>query len=374
MAPFLVLSDSTVHEILIHLSKDEIISFQKTLEACLMEFSTGDERQYQLPPGIVTRPNGQKTLFRPFTSPTSVGTKIAVEPAPDLQLPLHGMLALCDEKGLPTGVINAEEVTGYRTSLTAMIPYLRRRSTQNIVVFGAGKQALWHIRLALALRGPEIHTITIVNRSEGRAQSLLTKVEEENKQYWKSEAEFTVLSSLQPGYNGHLAEILREADIIFCTVGSSKFLFPLAHLLQGRERKSLPFVSAIGSWQADMIELDPDMLKYAANLGKTNDINAIAGSGGMVIVDDLAEALVKSGEIIQSGLGPEELIEVGQVLEWNRDPSQIVHTSRERFDLCLEEGFLIFKVVGVSATDLAAGNAILSLARDRSLGVVIQDF
>ena len=33
-----------------------------------------------------------------------------------------------------------------------------------IVVFGAGKQALWHVRLALALRGDEIKHSAIVNQ------------------------------------------------------------------------------------------------------------------------------------------------------------------------------------------------------------------
>lgn len=371
MPPFVVLGDSAVYNILIHLPKNDIVSFQKALEACLKKFSVGDERQYQLPPGIVTRPNGQKTLFRPFTSPESIGSKIVVVPAPDRKLPLQGLVALCDDNGLPTGVINAEELTGYRTSLTAMIPYLRRRRTQNVVVFGAGKQALWHIRLALALRGAEIDTITIVNRTRPRAEALVEIVKEENQRHWKSGARFTVLDSGQPGYDGYLTDALCDSDVIFCTVGSSNPLFPLDSILKGRSRESMPFISAVGSWQADMMELDPEMLRYVAGLRKGDDVSV---GPGMVMTDDINQALIKSGEIIQSGLGADQIFEVGQVLEWGEDASQIPHTSPERLNLCLKEGFLIFKVVGVSVTDLVSGNEILSLARGRGVGVIIQDF
>ncbi|CAM1507757.1 Fc.00g046050.m01.CDS01 [Cosmosporella sp. VM-42] len=301
MSKFLVLGDSSVHELLVNLSKDEIISFQKELGKSLQEFSVDEERLYQLSSSFINRPNGQRTLFRPFTSQSSVGTKIIVEPAPipsqtadgsrNLHRPqIHGIPALCDENGLPTGVINAEEVTGYRTSLCALIPYLWRRNTEHIVVFGAGKQALWHLRLALALRGSEIRLITVVNRSEIRAKSLIDKLEEENELRWKSPCAMESLDSTRDDYEKRIETLLSASDVVFCTVPSQQPLFPLRYVTRiGRDRKQ-PYISAIGSWQPDTLELDPEILRHAVEIP-----GGYSPESGAVIVDDCAPGIVKRG-------------------------------------------------------------------------------
>ena len=81
MSRLVVLADSAVHEILISLSKDEIVNFQTSIANYLQRFSVGSERQFQPDAGVINRPSGQRTLFRNFTSPTAVGTKIIVDPA-----------------------------------------------------------------------------------------------------------------------------------------------------------------------------------------------------------------------------------------------------------------------------------------------------
>lgn len=121
MPRFLILSNSSVHDILINLGKDQILRIRDALVQCLTEFSIGSERQYQPPVGIVNRPEGNKTLFRPFTSAGSVGVKVITDPPPSSPAAgaLHGILAICDLNGIPTGILNAEEITGYRTALSA---------------------------------------------------------------------------------------------------------------------------------------------------------------------------------------------------------------------------------------------------------------
>ena len=54
----------------------------------------------------------------------SLEIKIIVDPAPQkdgAKSPLHGILTICDDQGLPTGIINAEEVTAFRTSMSALL-------------------------------------------------------------------------------------------------------------------------------------------------------------------------------------------------------------------------------------------------------------
>ena len=384
---FTVLGDKIVQDLLTSLSRDEIIWFQNEFSKALMQFSVHGERQYQPAPGVVVRPNGQKTLFRTFTSPLAVGTKIIVDrnnvrntqkdaskSAGGKTTPmLRGILAVCDNTGVPTAIINAEEVTAYRTSLCALIPFMWRRHVENVLVFGAGKQASWHIRLALALRGSEIKKITIVNRDSDNAQALKTAMEEQNCSQWQSDVEIACLSPSSEQYDDRLKTLLQDANVVLCTVPSVGPLFPASYLAGRSGEKQGVYVSAIGSWQPEMIELDPALLKYAVRSGEADHTSD--EPRGLIVADDTDHAL-QTGELIQSGLSKEQMVELGYLLASKRqarpqEPSQNVDGQQ---DNRLEEGLLIYKSVGVGLMDLAAGQAILSLAQKREIGTVIQDF
>lgn len=369
----IILSDVAVHHILINLSKDDITAFLNNIAESLRDFSAAGQRSYQPEPAVVNHSDGRKILFRAFTSSTGVGTKIIVHPSPmsmGEQIPspvekktlmsLHGVLTLCDCNGLPSGFVNAEEITGYRTSLSAMVLYVRRQATSNVVIFGAGKQALWHARLALGLRGNEIERITFVNRSVDRALSLIKKLAQENEAIWKAKVDFDgIKSSNEAVLDKVLDKVLGQADVIFCTTASTQVLFPARSLITSG--KSC-YVSAIGSWQPDMIELDPELLRHAARRDH---------SSGIVVVDDRKECLTSAGEVIRSGLREDNIAELGELL---------ASTSKRQveppYDLtrCLETGLVLYKSVGVSITDLAAGQAVLALAKQQKKGSWVEEF
>ncbi|TRX89898.1 hypothetical protein FHL15_009170 [Xylaria flabelliformis] len=359
-----VLGDSDIHGILINLSRTEILLFRDIVSQCLSDHSVSDERKYQPLPGVVNRPEGQRCLFRPFTSPDAVGAKIIVQPAPNSTASsgLHGMIAVCDSDGLPSGILNAEEVTGYRTSLSALIPYLWRRHTERIVVFGAGKQALWHLRLALALRGDEIGSIVIVNRSATRAETLLAKLKEENELRWRSAATMQHLDPSRSDFQEFLKGHLLTADAIFCTTGATEPLFPASYVMTaGRERQ--PYISAVGSWQPDMIELDPELLQKAV------EVISPGSKAGSLLVDDRDGVLHHSGEAARSNLRAERLIELGEIESLRHG-----EVGEELFEHWLKDGLLLYKSVGVGLIDLVASNAILAIAGDRNLGTTISHF
>jgi len=366
MSNFLVLTDKTVHKILMALTKPEIMTFLTKIGTSLQNFSVGDERSHQPEPAVIQRADGRKSLFRSFTSDTGVGVKIIVDPAAALGREseaeqkrlrgLHGVLALCDQNGFPDGFVNAEEVTGYRTSMSAMLLYVRRARTRNVVVFGAGKQALWHLRLALALRGGEIGQVTVVNRSEERTKELLEVIERENREGWKAEVRFEGLKAADEEAVGRA---LGEADVVFCTTPSKQVLFP-ARYLTGKKEGC--YVSAIGSWTKDMIELDGELLSEVAGRG---------ASKGLVVADNREDCMVSAGEVIQSGLGVDKIAEVGEILHLLEGESS---ERQDKTKECLETGFVVYKSIGVSMTDLAAGQAVLEMARKQGEGVSIPDF
>lgn len=201
---------------------------------------------------------------------------------------------------------------------------------------------------------------------------MVKLVTEENEKYWKSSAVLDVLDPAQSDYDQALASLLASADAVFCTVGSTSPLFQLKTILGEGTRSRLPFVGAIGSWQPDMIELDPEMLRHAA---EREDSYSPRGAKGSILVDDLEEALIKSGEVVQSGLKEDRLLQVGEILDWLDESSERKPEGGiEKLKAWISEGFVVYKGIGVSVTDLAAGNAILELARNRGSGTTIPNF
>ncbi|KAL5362024.1 hypothetical protein BJX96DRAFT_185752 [Aspergillus floccosus] len=358
------LDSTTIRHLLLNLTKAETISFRDAIEQTLADFSAAGERRYQPDPSAVTRPNGQRTLFRPFTSDLSVGVKIIVEapPRPDGKKdPLHGVLILTDGQGNPTGVLSAEEVTGYRTSMNAMVPFSWRTYVDNIVIFGSGMQALWHTRLILALRGSEVKTITFVNSSKERIDNLIETVCRENEVRWKSECSFHAINTTTSDYQEQVKNRLRDADCIFCTTPSRKPLFPVSYLTEQNSLGRQPFVSAVGSWQPDMVELDPALLHYAiASDGGYNPSSSEAK--GVVLVDDQHYALENAGEIVQSQVTARDLVELGQIIALRSGKIEPLHQQLvQQTNRFISQGFVVYKSIGVSLTDLTAGNTVLAL-------------
>ncbi|KAK4508543.1 hypothetical protein PRZ48_002282 [Zasmidium cellare] len=358
MSGLRILSDEAVHELLITLPRSEILVLQAIIEEALSGFSTGKERECQPEASVIRRPEGQSVLFRPFTSPSAVGTKIIVDPVSDPKTGkrpgLHGVLVVCDNSGIAKGLINAEDVTGFRTSLSAIIPWTWRKRVDHILVFGAGKQALWHIRLALALRGDEIKSVTVVNRSMERADELVKRVKEENDKYWRSKAE---ISSHDPADKSGVDARLAEADAVFCTVPSIEVLFAV-NALNLDSRQHMPYIAAIGSWQPQMIELDPALLERAVT----------ASANARVLVDDSNAFQNHTGEGIQSGLKAEQLLELGKVVDLHKQGTGSHEAISGDW---LGEGLVVYKSVGVSLTDLAIGEAILKRADQTDIGTLV---
>lgn len=384
MSNLLILGDAVIYDILINLTKNEILSLQRQLLESLRDFSVGDERKYQVSTSVSARPNGDRTLFRPFTSPTSVGVKIIVSPNVGVQSKLdstqstrkrilQGIVALCDNEGNPTGIINGKEITGYRTSLNALIGYVRRRKTSKIVVFGAGKCVVWHIRIALALRGSEIRQITVINRTKQTACSMIDRIQGENQKHWQSAATITYFEPDEGNYNQALEHLLQAADVVFCTVQSMKPLFPAEYVTQEVEVYQGPYISAVGSWQPDLIEHDPALWQYIANWSE--GYNPRSGRGGAVIVDDREKVIEESGEAIRSKVKAANIVEWGEILDLEtRLQAEGSISEHEKLKHWLEEGFVVYKSIGVSITDLVAGNFLLSIAKRRNLGVSVPDF
>ena len=163
-----------------------------------------------------------------------------------------GAITLLDSVGNPKALINAEELTAFRTALAATLMMQKRHNVHTLTVFGAGKQAYWHIRLALLLRPTEIHHVNIINRNYERAKDLFMKFYNEEHIEVRQQAKFTILSSDFKEYGRVLKDHVRKADVIFCCTPSLEPLFPAEFLTSHEGRRKGRYVSAIGSYKPHM--------------------------------------------------------------------------------------------------------------------------
>ncbi|MCJ1315548.1 hypothetical protein MMC15_000868 [Xylographa vitiligo] len=417
--PLTILTDGDVRSLLHLLNREDILALQHNLAEALHDYSTGTQetsgccsanqpQRISIPSG-----KGQTTLFMPARTGTTTGVKIVTlasgpapkpskasdtnsvnsltpsSPAPSVKPSVtssqsttpRGSLTVLDSAGFPLGFINAEELTAFRTALASTLIFSKRKRVHSITVFGAGKQAYWHIRLALILRGAEIHHINIINRSFTTTEPLMKEIY--TSKDWTSlrnandKLRFSVMSEEYRDYARLLKEHVRSADVIFMCTPAMSPLFPAEHLTSSEGRKKGRYVSLIGSYKPHMIECHPDILKQAVEPDHRHHHHKHAEKGGVVVVDSLEACLKEAGEIIQAGIGAEQLVEVGELVMVRKAAMKEIEMGGEGeqgLKRWLEGGNVIYKSVGLGIMDLCVGEDLISLAQDRGMGTTIDDF
>ncbi|GFF59355.1 hypothetical protein CNMCM6936_003989 [Aspergillus lentulus] len=290
----------------------------------------------------------------------------------------QGTLTLLDADSMPFGLINAHELTPFRTALATMMIFNKRKRVRTVVVFGAGKQAYWHIRLALTLRAADIKRVVIVNRSFERAARLLKDIYSQENSSWRGEVKFSAVSTDFGEYDRIIHDAIHKSDAIFCCTPSIEPLFP-AGLLTSREgRRKGRFISAIGSYKPHMTELHPDILRDEVNAHHSGrHFHKHIKRSGVVVVDSLEAALKEAGELIQAGIKPNHVVELGELLmvrdasrKDNNQDGEDTKSLRE----WVERGNVIYKSVGMGLMDLVTGGDLVEMARTRNLGTIVEDF
>ncbi|EOA82925.1 hypothetical protein ACJQWK_04681 [Exserohilum turcicum] len=367
---FTVLTDHDVKQLLGDLTSNDTRELITGLQEILAAYSCQNEKQFQPERAVVSRKNGKRSLFMPATTPQSVGVKIvgiadssnpivaSSEPSPP-QPGIRSVLTLCNAGGEAVGILNAAELTAFRTALGSMLLYQFRKETGNIVVFGSGKQAQWHIRLAVSLRAQDIRRIVIVNRSRERTQGLITSLVEDSHSPWPSNIELYQFDEC----NRTLEDVVAAADVMFCTTPATEPLFPAKFLTSEMSRNKTRYISAIGSYRLDMAEIDPELLKVIVD---PSGIFSQQVWEGHIVVDTREGCLLEAGELVSAGIDQSKMLEVGQIIGSNGVAS--VHTE------WLESGFVVYKSVGVGVMDIAVGQKLLQLAKAKRIGLTLAAF
>lgn len=317
-------------------------------------------------------------------------------------------LTLMSPTGAPTALLNATDLTAFRTALASTLLFTRRSHVGTITVFGAGRQAYWHIRLAILLRGPDIKHVNIINRSFERAQSLLQEFYHPSNAAWRGHVKFAIVTPGHVEFDRLLKEHVRKADVVFTCTPAHAPLFPAEYLTSSEARRKGRYIAAIGSFKPHMTELHPDVFRSAVNANRHHDDghhhihwHKHAPSAGVVVVDSLDTCLRDAGELIQAEISPDQLVEVGELIIVKKAYLREKEDAMARAAAAagaegqgkkgveqemekgwgsngmvewLEKGNVLYKSVGFGMLDVVVGAGVVELARQRGIGTIVQEF
>ena len=259
----------------------------------------------------------------------------------------RGAICIFHPEGELQGVLNAELITAFRTALAAMLPFVWHgcREGSEVLVFGAGKQAEWHVRLVLLLKGESVRRVTVVNRGRKGVDKLRGELESVVAAYPRVEIEYH--SREDAGFTEDtLREVVGRADAMFCCTPSTEPLFSGEYLV-GEKRR---FISCIGSYKPHMQEIDSAAL--------------LSGGKNGIMVDSKEACLMEAGELIMAGVKADQLVEVGEL-----DVPRALEGGGEQ-----GKGNTVFKCVGMGVMDLVVGRELLNIAAEKGVGVTVDEF
>ncbi|KAI5287833.1 hypothetical protein KEM52_001407, partial [Ascosphaera acerosa] len=329
-------------------------------------------RQITPPRQEIRTRDGTVSLFMPASdTETSTGVKVVTLPGPSAAGAdagagagaVAGVINVFSPAGELRGLLNAAQITAFRTALASMVPFravYECPARARVVIFGAGKQAEWHARLVLLFAAERVERITVVHRTRRSLEQrgMAAVLRELGARYAGSGGgtAFATLCGEDADYDARLRAALADCDAIFGCTPATQPLFPSSYLLDpssggSRSGTRRRFISLIGSYRPHMREIDTATLR----------------SANPILVDSREACLAESGELIAAQARPDELVEIGALLD---------EEERERVRGRLDEGTgnVIFKCVGIGIMDLVMGRELLALAARRGLGVDIEGF
>ncbi|GAA5948125.1 hypothetical protein JCM3765_007120 [Sporobolomyces pararoseus] len=311
----------------------------------------------QNPQRIGTESKSHKTLYMPsrLTTPdqgSATSIKIVAAPRPDCTVP--GLpattLLMNEETGRTEAIVNASELTGIRTAAASALAttFLANPDSKTLVVFGSGTQAYYHARLIFELF-PSIKTAYfVVRKSSSRSRDLLERTGSEFP---------NVEISLVSSEKRDVSTVVKSADVICTCVPSTEPLFSAADLKEGVH------INAIGSYTPSMFEFPPPLISSQPSSSSSEP------KIPTILVDSRQACLHEAGELIQAGIRPEDLIEIGELCDSKGKLKGDEETRLQLTKLRKTPGEMsLFKCVGVAAMDVAITKLVVEEARRLGLG------
>lgn len=236
---------------------------------------------------------------------------------------ITGVVLLMDRvTGELLSIMDGEYLTALRTGAASGLAtrLLSREESRTLALFGCGSQGRTQLEAVCAVR--DIRKIWVFDTSEERAESFV------------NEMRGKVSGGLEIGRD---LSVLKKADVICTATPSRKPLFNRVDLVAGVH------INAIGSFQPQMQELDPDLFPVARTYADDRE--------GCMKSGDLAEAVRKNGGKTEWLAGTIGELVLGKVPGRN-SPNEIT----------------VFKSVGTAIQDLVVADRIYRKSRTIGFG------
>ncbi|KAK5175012.1 Basic amino-acid permease [Saxophila tyrrhenica] len=346
-----LLTGDEISSILRELSEQDARQLLNALSTAMAAYTaqqnsqSNDKSIHQPLRTVIQTAKGDTTLVMPVSDSSTTTVKVVTQPAKGS---IQGAITVYSAVGELLGVLNAAEITAFRTALATMTMLTRWAATvesagrREMVVFGAGKQAEWHVRLVLLLV-EGVKKVTVVNRTKDRLELLKEKTLDQLEKAYPN-VEFASLVMDAEDYVSELEACLSAADIVSCCTPSREPLFSSKQL--GADGSKPKFLSLIGSYKPEMQEVDTDTIRLA----------------GKVWVDSREACLDEAGELIRAKMGKDNLIEAGELFA-------------ERATVALDPNarLTVFKCVGFALMDLTIAQNLLDVASSKGYGSTINN-
>ncbi|PYH83136.1 NAD(P)-binding protein [Aspergillus uvarum CBS 121591] len=348
-----VLSEPDVAQIFRSLTQSQCLEFVGALSDALVAISAESKPDFPTSMKLIHQPlrtvfttkADSSCIFMPVSDTVTTGVKVVTVAKHGVQ----GVINIFSPDGRLQGLLAAAEVTAFRTALASMALFVRSSAIrkENILVFGSGRQAEWHVRLALLLYPDLVKRVTFVNRGRQRLEEMEQSVFKDLHQRYPSLSVNTLAKDSTPGYEQQLLAELQLCDAIFSCTPSFTPNFSYSALQSAPKKR---FISLIGSYKPPMHEIDTETL--------------LSGRG-KIYVDSKSACLEESGELITAKVTESQLTEMGDLLRELGSSGAIE----------IPEGAnVVYKCVGMGLMDLVIGKKVLEVASAGGLGTHVDGF
>lgn len=231
-----------------------------------------------------------------------------------------------------TGYVNAlldgTTVTQLRTGAASGVAFdvLGRKDAKKGALIGTGGQAATQLEAMLCVRNLDV--VYVFDQNSERTQAFVEEMKRTLKKY---------PTEILPATSSD--EAIHDADLIITVTPATSPVF------DGNKVKRGATVSCVGSYQPQMQEMDPVILKRASKIYFDSEEAVLSEAGDILI--PLAEGLITKEDFTG---------DIGEVLL-----EKVV--GRES-----EDEIIVFKTVGIGAQDLVTAKKIYECALEKEIG------
>jgi ornithine cyclodeaminase/alanine dehydrogenase len=265
--------------------------------------------------------------------------------------PLIGTVMVFDlETGIPLGLLSAGHLTGMRTGAAGAIgaKYLAKKSSENLLVVGAGHQAAYQVAASL-IALDNIRKVRIIDPvNHDNAKKFVSTI--------KSKLISGFLSKYEPGSDEHKI-ISKKFNVLFEAASDIKLAVENSDVVITVTPSRKPLI------HSEWVKEGTHFSCVGADMDGKQEIDENILARAKIFVDDMIQATevgeceiqLKKGVITKASI----IGEIGELICGDK-------TGRVS-----ESDITIFDTTGIALQDLMVANRAIKLAEEKNIGTIV---